>query len=523
MSATGGVETGVLYCGDNLRWLRDFPAESVDLIYLDPPFFSNRFYEVIWGDEAEVRSFEDRWEGGIKHYVGWMSKRLVEMYRVLKPTGCLYLHCDPHASHYLKVRLDGPALFKAANFRSEVIWKRTSAHSSARRYGPVHDVLLFYSKSDEYTWNRAYQPYDQYYLDQFYTHRDPDGRMWRRSDLTGAGTRNGETGKPWRGIDVTAKGRHWAHPPHVLDQLDANGKIHWPKKAGGMPMFKRYADEQPGVPLQDVWTDIPPMHNLSSERVGYPTQKPEALMERIICASTNKGDVVLDPFCGCGTTIAVAQRLGRRWIGIDVSFQAVRIMKRRVDGEGANAKVEGLPGTVEDLRGMGPYEFQKWVIDRAQGVLSSTKSGDMGVDGWSFFERLPIQVKQSDRVGRNVVDNFETAIRRAEKHKGFLISFSFGPGAVEEAARSKETDAAVHLVKAADLLRVADLIEAARLSDQPMPDLGAETPDLMELLRPILKEGRKHWPVLAPPVEKPTDKELIASVRAKRRRQDAEQ
>lgn len=247
------IETGVIYRDENLDRLAELPAECVDLAYLDPPFFSNRDYEVIWGDEAEVRSFEDRWQGGIQHYIEWMRQRTLQLHRVLKPAGSLYLHCDPAASHYLKVMLDG--LFGGDQLRSEVIWKRTSAHSSARRYGPVHDVLLYYTKTDTYTWNQSYQPYDDYYLDQFYTHVDEDGRRWRRSDLTGAGTRNGATGKLWRGIDVTRKGRHWAYPPDALEELDVAGKVHWPKKIGGMPMLKRYADEQPGVPLQDIWTD----------------------------------------------------------------------------------------------------------------------------------------------------------------------------------------------------------------------------------------------------------------------------
>lgn len=203
----GYLETDVLYCGDNLERLAVLPSESVDLIYLDPPFFSNRKYEVIWGDEAEVRSFEDRWEGGINHYIAWMRERVMEMHRVLKPTGSIYLHCDPHASHYLKVMMD--EFFGPTNFRSEVIWKRTSAHSSAKRYGPVHDTLLFYSKSNRYTWNQSYQPYTEDYIETFFDQVDRDGRRWKRENLTGSGTRNGKTGQPWRGIDITAKGRHW--------------------------------------------------------------------------------------------------------------------------------------------------------------------------------------------------------------------------------------------------------------------------------------------------------------------------
>jgi site-specific DNA-methyltransferase (adenine-specific) len=300
MNPVGYLETGVIECADNLESLAGLPAACVDLVYLDPPFFSNRNQQTVWG--KEYREFEDKWEGGMTVYLDYMRERVRQMYRVLKPTGSLYFHCDWHASHHLKVMLD--TIFGLGQFQNEIIWKRTSAHSSAKRYGPVHDSIHVYSKSDDYTWNQQFQPYDESYLDAFYTHFDGE-RRWRRSDLTGAGIRHGETGKPWRGIDVTAKGRHWAHPPSVLEVMDSEGKLHWPRKANGMPMFKRFADEQPGVPLQDVWTDIPPMHNLSRERVGYPTQKPEALLERIIQASSNPGDIVLDPFCGCGTTIAV--------------------------------------------------------------------------------------------------------------------------------------------------------------------------------------------------------------------------
>lgn len=238
MNPVGYLETGVIWCEDNLDQLTEFPAECVDLVYLDPPFFSNRFYEVIWGDEAEIRSFEDRWDRGIEHYVEWMEYRLVELHRVLKPTGSLYLHCDPSASHYLKVKLD--AIFGRNRFLSEVAWKRTTAHSSARRYGPVHDTLLVYTRGDAYVWNPIYTPYDQGYVELKYRFIEPEtGRRYRKSDLTGAGTRQGATGLPWRGIDVTSRGRHWMVPPDQLEELDAQGRILWPKKAGGVPEYKR--------------------------------------------------------------------------------------------------------------------------------------------------------------------------------------------------------------------------------------------------------------------------------------------
>lgn len=486
------LDTGVLYRDDNLSRLASLPSDSVDLIYLDPPFFSNRFYEVVWGDEAEVRSFEDRWEGGIQHYIEWMRLRAVEMHRVLKPTGSFYLHCDPHASHYLKVMLDD--VFAQSMFRNEIVWKRTSAHSSAKRAGPVHDLLLFYTKSTEYTWNKVYQEYDQSYVDEFYTHIDADGRRWRRSDLTGAGIRNGATGEPWRGRDVTAKGRHWSRPPEDLDKLDDEGRIHWPKKPGGMPMLKRFLDEQPGLRLQDVWTDIKPLHNLASERLGYPTQKPEELLERLILSSSNPGDTILDPFCGCGTTVAVADRTRREWVGIDISSTAIEIMRRRLLKQGADPDVVNAPSSIADLRALKPFEFQNFVINAMSGIHSPRKVGDMGIDGYSFFTRDPIQVKQSERVGRNVIDNFETAVRRAGHDTGYIVAFSFTKGAHEEAARARRDGLNIRLVKAAEVL-IALRRPGSAKSLGPQPGSLAELP-----LPPVRKKG-----------DMPTAEELIAS------------
>lgn len=493
------IDTGVLYRDDNLERLADLPADSVDLIYLDPPFFSNRVYEVIWGDEAEIRSFEDRWDGGIEHYIGWMRPRVEQMHRVLNQGGSLYFHCDPHASHYLKVMLDD--VFGQSMFRNELIWKRTSAHNSAKRAGPVHDVILFYTKSQDYTWNPTYQDYDQTYIDEFYTHVNDDGRRWRRSDLTGSGTRNGATGEVWRGIDVTAKGRHWARPPEELEQLDAEGRIHWPKKVGGMPMLKRYLDEQPGVLLQDVWTDIRPLHNLAAERLGYPTQKPEQLLERIILSSSNEGDIVLDPFCGCGTSVAVAQKLRREWVGLDISPTAIQIMRRRLLKLGVDPVIVNAPETKADLMRLSPFEFQNWVIDVMNGSHSPKKVGDMGIDGFSFLTKDPIQVKQSERVGRPVIDAFQTAIRRHGSDTGYVVAFSFSKGAVEEAARSKREGIAINLVRVSELLLLLKRPGDRRSSVGPQPENVEQLP-----LGPTRK-----------PKDLPTAEELIESERSKKK------
>jgi DNA modification methylase len=365
-----------LYYGDNLHIMANMPKWSVDLIYLDPPFKSDQTYNLIYSKltnrpiPEQAEAFNDTWEMDAEKervlknmptllqqhdvdpyyvqfwdlwmkalrqtqphllaYLVYMVQRLLYMKTILKPTGSIYLHCDPEASHYIKVMMDG--IFLHRNFRSEIIWKRTSAHSSAHRYGPVHDVILYYTMGDTHTWNPQYQEYDDTYLDAFYTHVDEAGRRWRRSDLTGAGVRYGETGEVWRGRDVTSRGRHWAYPPRVMEKMDAEGLIHWPQKASGMPMLKRYADEGKGVPLQDVWSDIKPMHNLDKDRLGFQTQKPVELLKRIIEASSNEGDLVFDPFCGCGTTIYAAHELGRKWIGCDIAILAVRLVEDQLAG-----------------------------------------------------------------------------------------------------------------------------------------------------------------------------------------------
>lgn len=508
------LDTGVLYRDDNLQRLASLPSESVDLIYLDPPFFSNRFYEVVWGDEAEVRSFEDRWEGGIQHYIAWMQDRMVELRRVLKATGSLYLHCDPHASHYLKVMLDD--VFGMTNFRSEVIWKRTTAHNSAKRYGPVHDVILYYTKTNDYTWNDQYQPYDEKYVASKYRYQDERG-LHRLSDITGPGTRNGPSGDPWKGYDPGKAGRHWQPPSYCydkyaeltgddlasypllerLDRLEALGLIRWPKKPGSRPEHRRYLADMPGVSLQDVWVDVDPLNARAAERLGYPTQKPEALIERFVAASSNPGDTVLDPFCGCGTTVAVASRLNREWIGIDISPTAIEIMRRRLLKQGVSPIIENAPETIRDLKDLRPFEFQNWVINAVSGVHSPRKVHDMGIDGYWFLTRDPIQVKQSEKVGRNVVDNFETALRRSGHDTGYIIAFSFTRGASEEVARARADGLSIRLLKVAEVLLSMKRPGSSK-------NLGPQPATVAELPLPPVRNAK----------EMPTASELVESDRA---------
>jgi DNA modification methylase len=334
-----------LFFGDCLHVMRMLPSESIGLIYIDPPFFSGRNYNLLFGDRNEVRSFSDIWDGGMPGYLIWLNARLYEMKRLLKPNGSIYVHLDWHAGHYVKIEMD--KIFGYEHFQSEIIWQRTSARSDSKGVNHIHDTILVYSNSDGPTWNRVFSEYSEDYLSKFYRHVETGtGKRYRTSDLTAAGIRKGESGQPWRGIDPTRVGRHWAVPKlafdllsvsksnlsvqQMLDLLESNGFIYWPNKEGGIPQFKRYLDAMPGVPLQSIWTDVPPVSPHAVEKIGYPTQKPEALLDRIITASTNTGDVVADFFCGGGTTLAVAQKLSRRWNGCDISRVAVALTADRI-------------------------------------------------------------------------------------------------------------------------------------------------------------------------------------------------
>jgi len=473
------ISENTLFYGDNHDILRDYiPDGSVDLIYLDPPFNSNRNYNVLFKDEsgseseAQIMAFEDTWHwnraaeqtyhelvtkspdhivkliGSLRDFIGtnqmmaylvMMTIRLMELHRVLKATGSLYLHCDPTASHYLRILLD--SIFGPDQFRAEIIWKRTSAHSSANRHGPIHDTIFFYSKSAVYTWNQQFQPYDEEYTDQFYRHRDLDGRRYQLSDLMAAGTRNGSSGQPWRGIDPNARGNHWKFTIENLEELDKAGRIYWPPK-GAVPRYKRYLDEMQGISLQDIWTDVLPVSAHAAERLGYPTQKPIALLERIITASSNPGDVILDPFCGCGTAIAAAQKLGRKWIGIDITHLSIALQRYRLENmfPGIQFKVRGEPediGAARQLAQDDRYQFQWWALSlvRAkplggqEGGKTGKKGSDKGIDGVISFiddayskpKRVLVQVK-SGHVKSGDVRDLRGTVEREGAAIGVFIT-----------------------------------------------------------------------------------------------------
>jgi len=430
-------KTSTIYCGDCQEVLRKFPDECADMIYADPPFFSEEGYEILWHDGYERRAFEDRWKGGINNYVAWMEPKLMECYRALKSTGSMYLHCDWHADAHLRVLMD--KIFEKRNFHNEIIWQRTTAHPNiGKNYGRLHDVILFYTKSEDYTWNTQYIPYSATHVGSSYRNVEKKtSRHYALRDLT-ASVYHASSGQlySWKEKKPPAS-RVWAFAKEEMERLDREGKIAYSKK--GYPRLKIYLDEKLGVPLQDVWTDIRPVQSQAKERLGYPTQKPELLLERIITSSSNPMDMVLDPFCGCGTTLVVAQKLGRRWVGIDISPTACNLMEDRMRKLSVSPNMMGMPLTEEDLRKLSDTEFQNWAVQRLFGRVSARKTGDMGIDGFSF-EGEPIQVKQSDDIGRNVVDNFETAMRRRNAKKGIIVAFSFGKGAYEEIARTKLDD-----------------------------------------------------------------------------------
>ena len=483
-----------LYFGDNLTVMREHLADaSVDLIYLDPPFNSDATYNVLFrersGDAsaAQITAFDDTWHWSLESeyayrevvtdgpapvrdllvalraflgqndmmaYLTMMSQRMIELRRVLKPTGSIYLHCDPTASHYLKLLMD--SAFGVANYRNELVWKRTGAHSGARRWGRIHDIILFYTASPERSWNNVYQDYDAAYLARQYRFEDDRGR-YRLVTLTGPGTTAGESGSPWRGVNPTDAGRHWAVPmqslqalypevdlselstPEKLDLLDQAGQIYWPPR-GSVPQVKRYVDESPGVPIQDIIADIPPLSPQAREKLGYPTQKPEALLERIISASSNAGDVVLDPFCGCGTAMAAAERLGRRWIGIDITHLAISIIRRRMaDAFGGDLQpydVIGVPKDVASARALAQqdrYQFEWWAlgIADARPARDRRKGADAGVDGYiDFFDdnsgrpkRIVVQVK-SGSVNRGMIATLKGDLEREKAAIGLFITLA---------------------------------------------------------------------------------------------------
>jgi len=528
-----------LFFGDNLHVLRErIIPETVDLIYLDPPFNSNATYNVLFdespnrGSEAQVEAFRDTWDWGdqaaeayddvmrasgdvalalkgmrswigqnaMMAYLAMMAARLLELRDVLKPSGSLYLHCDPKASHYLKVVLD--AIFGPENFRNEVIWKRTYAHGGANRWGDVHDSILYYTKSASYTWTRPLQAHSDQYLASKYRYEDKRGR-YRLVVLTGPGATAGPSGKPWRGYDPTLAGRHWAVPKRALAALEEEGIpipsdlhdqlellfehdfIRFPIKRGGevgVPEFKFYLPK--GQPVQDIITDIPPINSQAKERLGYPTQKPVTLLERIITASSKEGDVVLDPFCGCGTTIEAAERLNRQWVGIDVTHYAVTLIEARLRANhpGASYSVHGRPSDLagaRDLARRDKHQFQWWAAWRlgAQTYRENKRGPDRGIDGNILYKngpygdgRIIISVKGGENVGVQMVRDLRGVIEREEAEMGILVCLAEPTGPMlREASDAGFVERSAHgRLPKLQVITVEDLV-ADRVKLPPLP------------------------------------------------------
>lgn len=474
------ITINTLFYGDNLAILREYiPDESVDLVYLDPPFNSSRSYNVLFKDEsgreseAQITAFDDTWHwnqvaevtyyglvseesprvadmiGALRKFIGanqmmaylvMMAARLVEMHRVLKPTGSLYLHCDPTASHYLKAVLD--AIFGPENFVNEIVWQRTGAHSDAKQgskhYGRVNDVILFYAKSGDYIWNPQHLPHAEAYIKSHYPYVEPEtGRHYGLWDITGPG--GAAKGNPH--YEIFGMTKYWRYSREKMGEKIKIGRVIQPRP-GAIPREKRYLDESAGVPLDTNWTDISPINSQAAERLGYPTQKPLALLERIIQASSNPGDVVLDPFCGCGTTIAAAQKLGRRWIGVDITHLAIALQKYRLEEmfPGVKFEVIGEPedlGAARQLAKDDRYQFQWWALSlvRAKpmgseaGEKKGKKGADRGIDGVINFvddasgkpKRVLVQVK-SGHVSSNQVRDLRGVLDREEGAIGVFIT-----------------------------------------------------------------------------------------------------
>lgn len=519
------LDVNVLHYGDNIDVLRAMPSASVDLVYLDPPFNSNRAYNVIFrtptGEQsrAQLEAFDDTWawgpeveaayhkmlEGGVPDrvatvlramanivpdrselfaYLVMMAPRLLELHRVLKPIGTLYLHCDPTASHYLKLMLD--AIFGPENYRSEIIWERTASKGlQTSRLANNHDVIFTYQRESA-TWNvdAAIVPYDLADLDEKteekYSLRDPDGRRYQLTSLL-----NPSHDRPNLTYEFLGVTRVWRWEQTRMQEAYAAGLV-VQNHSGSVPRFKRYLDEQKGKPLGDVWTDIPPINARAKERLGYPTQKPLALLERIISMSSNEGDVVLDPFCGCGTTIDAAQRLKRHWIGIDITYIAIDLITKRLKAShGSRLKIDirGIPRDVEGARalfGRNPFDFERWAVSLVDGQPNEKQVGDKGIDGVVRFPdsekeigRALVSVKGGKQLNPNMVRDLIGTVESEHAAIGILILLEHptaGMLAASKKAGLYEIKALGRKIAKLQILTVSDLLGGKR-PDMPMPFL----------------------------------------------------
>ncbi len=479
-----------LYFGDNLDIMREHIAdESVDLVYLDPPFNSKRDYNLLFktpkghSADAQITAFEDSWHWGeqaerefkeltrqantdvagmmialrsflgendMMAYLTMMANRLLELHRVLKPTGSLYLHCDPSASHYLKVVLD--AVFGKEMFGNEITWQRTATHNDAKKWASLSDVVLYYTKSNNFIWNPTFRPQSDADIETRYRFVDKNKRRYRLGPMDapeggGMSAINKTTGKPngwyvWKNYQPPEKG--WRYSPETMQELDEKGLIYYPVKKDGSPDYtkrlakKLYLDESKGALIGNVWTDIAPIQASAQERLGYPTQKPLALLERIINASSNPGDVVLDPFCGCGTAVHAAEKLGRNWIGIDITNLAISLIEKRMHEAfpSITFEIEGTPkdlASARDLAERDKYQFQWWACSlvNAQPYQGKKKGADGGVDGIIYFQddsglpkKIIVSVKGGENVSDTMVKDLITTVNHEKADIGLFVTLA---------------------------------------------------------------------------------------------------
>ena len=477
MVSSSGTTLNTLYYGDNLQVLRkEIKTESIDLVYLDPPFNSQANYNLLfrstsgershaqieafgdtwhWGEEAE-RAFDEVIHGpnanaaellrslrmvlkenDVMAYLCMMAVRLLELHRVLKPTGSLYLHCDPTASHYLKLVMD--SLYGVENYRNEIVWKRTTTHSDSKTWSRVADVIFFYTKGPRFTWNTPREPHSEEYLESKYRHDDGDGRVYRLDNMTSPNPRPNMMYE-WKGFPFPEKG--WRYSRETMASLESEGRIWYPTLADGThdvakrPQLKRYLDEMSGGVMGTIWTDISPINSQAQERLGYPTQKPQALLERIVSASSNPGDVVLDPFCGCGTSVHAAQKLKRQWLGIDITHLAISLIEKRLKDAfpGIKFDVQGTPKDLAGARALASrdkYQFQWWAVSLVNAVPFGGKKKGADSDGFIYFkpegkttEKAIISVKGGDNVGVSMIRDLGHVIEREQAKIGVFITLA---------------------------------------------------------------------------------------------------
>ncbi|MFN5516180.1 MAG: DNA methyltransferase [Cyanobacteriota bacterium] len=526
-----------LFYGDNLEVLRrHIRDESVDLCYIDPPFNSKRNYNQIYNnvgkeDQAQAQAFVDTWtwddhanqglaeiqenyqgrftsqsidlitgltkvlgRGSLLAYLVSMTLRIAEIHRVLKPTGSFYLHCDPTASHYLKIILDSIFCSQGGDYKNEIVWRRQTAHSDARKkFCDVCDVIFYYVKSFRSKFYPQYSDHDESYVQKFYRHDANDGRgRYRLSDMTSPNPRPNMMYE-WMGFPYPGKG--WRYQKETMQELHNQNRIYYPLNSDGTynikkrPQLKRYLDEQEGSIITNMWTDIQSLSPQASERLGYPTQKPEALLERIIKASSNEGDIILDAYCGCGTTIAVAERLNRPWIGIDITYQSISlILKRLEDSFGPKVldkiQLNGIPKDLESAQALAlkpddrtRKEFEKWAVltySNNRAVINTKKGADQGVDGVAYFqgdkddpEKIIFQVK-SGKVKSGDIRDLQGTMTLQQAAIGILITLQNPTKDMIQTAKTAGIYQSRYMSQSVDkiqIVTVQDIIENKRRLD----------------------------------------------------------